>query len=120
MLSRQVLKLREQLALAERRSESRGQPPLESLQQELLSLRPSASATATVATETGGASASAELEARRRAAGRHPKYRLAFVVPWLGQTFPNWFDHFAASCAASDYLADWIVFHENAQVITQG
>ena len=52
---------------------------------------------------------------QRQAAGRHPFYRLAFVVPWLGPSFPSWFGYFVASCAKSDYIADWLIFHENAQ-----
>ena len=37
---------------------------------------------------------SSETAAARRAAGRHPRYRLALVVPWLGDSFPSWFPYF--------------------------
>ena len=59
---------------------------------------------------------SAETIAARRAAGRHPTYRLALVVPWLGSEFPTWFPYFAESCRVSDYLADILIFHENAKL----
>ena len=59
---------------------------------------------------------SAQLAAARRAAGRHPRYRLALVVPWLGDSFPSWFPYFVESCRASDYIADVLIFHENAKV----
>ena len=58
----------------------------------------------------------AALAAARRAAGRHPTYRLAMVVPWLGEQFPPWFEHFLESCRRSDYLVDWLIFHQNAQL----
>ena len=33
-----------------------------------------------------------------RAPSRHPTYRLAFTVPWIGRSFPSWFPYFVASC----------------------
>ena len=80
-------------------------------------------ATATVAAPSGQEAAGApsaavppELVAARRAVGRHPMFRLAMVVPWLGGSFPSWMEHFLASCAQSDYLVDWLVFHQDAEV----
>lgn len=45
--------------------------------------------------------------------GRHPHYRIAMIVVWLGGP-PPWFAHFAASAARSSYLVDWLLFHEGA------
>jgi len=45
---------------------------------------------------------------------RHPTYRLAFTVPWIGRTFPSWFPYFLASCRRSAFLVDWLIFHESA------
>ena len=45
---------------------------------------------------------------------RHPTYRLAFTVPWVGRTFPSWFPYFLASCRRSAFLVDWLIFHESA------
>ena len=45
---------------------------------------------------------------------RHPKYRIAFTVPWIGKTFPSWFPYFLSSCRRSSFLADWLIFHEGA------
>lgn len=47
---------------------------------------------------------------------RHPTYRLAFTVPWLGRNFPSWFPYFLASCGRSAFLVDWLIFHEDAQL----
>jgi hypothetical protein len=47
---------------------------------------------------------------------RHPTYRLAFTVPWLGRNFPSWFPYFVASCGRSAFLVDWLIFHEDAQL----
>lgn len=45
---------------------------------------------------------------------RHPRYRIAFTVPWIGKSFPSWFAYFLSSCQRSAYLADWLIFHEGA------
>ncbi len=45
---------------------------------------------------------------------RHPTFRVAFTVPWIGRTFPSWFPYFLASCRRSAFLADWLIFHESA------
>ena len=58
----------------------------------------------------------AALSAARRAAGRHPTFRLAMVVPWLGDTFPSWMAYFLESCKRADYLVDWLIFHQDAAV----
>ena len=55
----------------------------------------------------------AETERRR---GRHPDFRLAMLIPWLGPAFPRWFPLFIASCTGSDYLVDWLIFHEDAAI----
>ena len=47
---------------------------------------------------------------------RHPVYRLAFTVPWIGSTFPSWFPYFLSSCNRSAFLADWLIFHESAEL----
>ena len=47
---------------------------------------------------------------------RHPKYRIAFTVPWIGKTFPSWFPYFLSSCRRSTFLADWLIFHEDASM----
>ena len=47
---------------------------------------------------------------------RHPQYRIAFTVPWIGHTFPSWFPYFLSSCRRSAFLADWLIFHEGAHV----
>ena len=47
---------------------------------------------------------------------RHPKYRIAFTVPWIGKTFPSWFPYFLSSCRRSTFLADWLIFHEGAKL----
>ena len=54
--------------------------------------------------------------AARRAAGQHPTYRIALVVPWLGSEFPTWFPYFVESCRTSEYLTDVLVFHEAAKL----
>lgn len=59
---------------------------------------------------------SPEAIAARRAAGQHPTLRLALVVPWLGVNFPSWFPYFVESCRRSDFIADVLIFHEDAQV----
>lgn len=56
------------------------------------------------------------LRASRRAAGQHPEFRVAMIIPWLGSSFPHWFPLFVWSCGGSDYLFDWLVFHEDASV----
>lgn len=50
------------------------------------------------------------------ALGRHPRYRVALVVPWLGTEFPSWFPYFVESCRASEYLVDVLIFHESARL----
>ncbi len=52
----------------------------------------------------------------RRAAGRHPTFRLAMVVPWLGDSFPSWMVYFLESCKRADYLVDWLICHQDAAV----
>ena len=47
---------------------------------------------------------------------RHPQYRLAFTVPWVGKAFPSWFPYFLSSCRRSAFIADWLIFHEDAQL----
>ena len=47
---------------------------------------------------------------------RHPKYRIAFTVPWIGKTFPSWFPFFLSSCRRSAFIADWLIFHEGAKM----
>ena len=47
---------------------------------------------------------------------RHPTYRIAFTVPWIGKSFPSWFPYFLSSCRRSAFLADWLIFHEGAQM----
>ena len=47
---------------------------------------------------------------------RHPRYRIAFTVPWIGKTFPSWFPYFLSSCHRSDFIADWLIFHEGAKM----
>lgn len=47
---------------------------------------------------------------------RHPQYRIAFTVPWIGRTFPSWFPYFLSSCRRSEFIADWLIFHEGAQM----
>ena len=58
--------------------------------------------------------AAAELARPARPGERHPTYRLAFTVPWIGASFPPWMEYFLASCGRSAYLADWLIFHEDA------
>ena len=62
--------------------------------------------------------AGGELPELQQVAGptpsRHPTYRLAFTVPWLGRSFPSWFPYFLASCRRSSFLVDWLIFHEDA------
>eukprot|EP00736_Rhodelphis_marinus_P009776 Rmarinus@m.25999 len=45
---------------------------------------------------------------------RHPTYRIAFLLPWLGSSFPIWFNYFLRSLWKSEYLADFLIFHEGA------
>lgn len=47
---------------------------------------------------------------------RHPLYRLAFTVPWVGKSFPSWMPYFLSSCRRSGFLVDWLIFHEDAQL----
>jgi hypothetical protein len=47
---------------------------------------------------------------------RHPQYRIALTVPWIGKTFPSWFPYFLSSCRRSHFLADWLIFHEGARM----
>ena len=47
---------------------------------------------------------------------RHPQYRIAFTVPWIGKTFPSWFPYFLSSCGRSNFIADWLIFHEGAKM----
>ena len=69
------------------------------------------------ASEQGAAELGAPSQAvARRAAGRHPTFRLAMVVPWLGDSFPSWMPYFLESCKRSDYLVDWLIFHQDAAV----
>ena len=46
----------------------------------------------------------------------HPRFRVAFTVPWIGKTFPSWFPYFLSSCRRSAFIADWLIFHEGAQM----
>ena len=50
------------------------------------------------------------------APSRHPSYRLAFTVPWVGKSFPSWMPYFLSSCRRSGFLVDWLIFHEDAQL----
>jgi hypothetical protein len=43
---------------------------------------------------------------------RHPRYRIAMIITWIGTKFPVWFSYFVQSAAASSYLFDILVFHE--------
>ena len=65
---------------------------------------------------TTAAAAAAAHDAAELPPSRHPQYRLAFTVPWVGKEFPPWFPYFLASAHRSAYLADWLIFHENANV----
>mgnify|MGYP007078116558 CR=1 FL=1 len=56
--------------------------------------------------------------ANASATARHPRYRLAFTVPWIGKAFPSWFPYFVASAARSAYIADWLIFHEGTVLET--
>jgi hypothetical protein len=47
---------------------------------------------------------------------RHPQYRIAFTVPWIGSSFPSWFPYFLSSCRRSAFIADWLIFHEGAKM----
>jgi hypothetical protein len=47
---------------------------------------------------------------------RHPSYRIAFTVPWIGRSFPSWFPYFLSSCRRSAFIADWLIFHEEARL----
>ncbi|KAG8460562.1 hypothetical protein KFE25_013212 [Diacronema lutheri] len=64
----------------------------------------------------GGGGGSGGSGGGRRATlpARHPEFRLALVVPWLGASFPPWFAYFLTSCGRSAFLADWLIFHEGA------
>jgi hypothetical protein len=42
---------------------------------------------------------------------RHPDFRIAMVIPWVGP-LPRWTAYFAASARLSASLADFLVFHE--------
>lgn len=73
-------------------------------------------AAVTAAADGGG---TADAGVKRRAAlsalpTRHPEFRVALVVPWLGLSFPSWFPYFLTSCERSAFLADWLIFHESA------
>eukprot|EP01087_Luapelamoeba_hula_P003404 TRINITY_DN131_c4_g1_i1.p1 TRINITY_DN131_c4_g1~~TRINITY_DN131_c4_g1_i1.p1 ORF type:complete len:591 (+),score=111.60 TRINITY_DN131_c4_g1_i1:171-1943(+) len=39
---------------------------------------------------------------------RHPKYRIASIVPWAGSSFPDWMTYFLTSCSANADIADWL------------
>lgn len=66
---------------------------------------------ADAAAADGGAAAGA-------AHGRHPHYRVALVLTWLGPRFPDWFHYTLASVGAPStaYLFDLLVFHEGSQL----
>ena len=42
--------------------------------------------------------------------------RLAVVIPYVGPELPAWFPLFAASCASSAAVADWIIFTAGTRV----
>jgi hypothetical protein len=46
---------------------------------------------------------------------RHPQYRIAIVVPWLGSRLPPWIEYFIESCKSNGYLFDWLIFHEGLE-----
>ena len=95
--------------------------------------RPAAGAGASSAAAGGGAAAAGTGDAATAAASRgaanatgpgvggldrHPRFRIGLTVPWIGSTFPSWFRYFLASCARSAYVADWLIFHEGAELPT--
>jgi hypothetical protein len=47
---------------------------------------------------------------------RHPRWRLAFTVPWIGSKFPSWFPYFLQSAERSAFIADWVIFHEGSEL----
>jgi hypothetical protein len=51
----------------------------------------------------------------RQAEKRHPYYRIAIVVPWLGSQLPPWIEYFVESCKSNQYLFDWIILHEGLE-----
>ena len=61
-------------------------------------------------------SVSARQPAKEETLARHPQFRLAFTVPWIGKTFPSWFPYFLSSCRRSAFVADWLIFHEGAEM----
>lgn len=56
------------------------------------------------------------MQPKAPAPSRHPTYRLAFTVPWVGKSFPSWMPYFLSSCRRSGFLVDWLIFHEDAQL----
>ena len=50
--------------------------------------------------------------AQERPLLRHPEFRIAFTLPWIGSAFPVWAPYFFASCSRSSFIADWLIFHE--------
>ena len=42
---------------------------------------------------------------------RHPTYRLAMLIPWVND-LPPWLSYFVATAQRSEYLVDWLIFHE--------
>lgn len=47
---------------------------------------------------------------------QHPDFRIAVVIPWVGDTFPVWMDYFIESCRSNSFLIDWLVFHEGVEL----
>ena len=41
----------------------------------------------------------------------HPSFRIAMLIPWVNE-LPPWLSYFVATAQRSEYLIDWLVFHE--------
>ena len=61
------------------------------------------------------AKAKEEEEARLACPPRHPKYRVAMLVPLLGPV-PGFLPYFIASAARASPLADFLIFHERTSM----
>lgn len=46
-----------------------------------------------------------------RCGDRHPTFRIAMVVPWVSE-LPAWVSYFVLTARRSQYLIDWLLFHE--------
>ena len=44
-----------------------------------------------------------------------PLVKIAFLITYVGQTFPPWFMAFAESCRVSGHMADWLIFHDGTR-----